>query len=231
MQADPHEHAAPAGSDEWFKHIVKTIQPSHPQFPGHCPDRYAGLIANLKGKADWSDAARGNPAMRPPSPCVLLVMESPHIDEYSPKFFYTPWPANGPTGKRIRQRIAAADLPITTDTGLVLMNAIPFQCSLGISPIGKDRDAVFRLAWEHGGRAFFQSRLMHWYRGGDLVVNACTVGKDGGRPLRDEVEDAIADVVPHALRFRRYHPFSWFNSARASSTWEPKAGTPQLPRT
>ena len=102
--------------------------------------------------------------MRPPRPCVLLVMESRHINEYSPKLFYTPWPANGPTGKRIRQRIAAADLPITADTGLVLMNAIPFQCSLGISPIGKDRDTVLRLAWERGGRGFFPSRLMHWYR-------------------------------------------------------------------
>ena len=231
MQTDPANPSAQAGSDEWFKHIVKMVQASHPQFPGHCPDRYAGLIADLEGKADWSDAAHGNPAMRPPHPCVLLVMESPHIDEYSPKFFYTPWPANGPTGRRIRQRIAAAGLPITADTGLVLMNAIPFQCSLGISPIGKDRDTVFRLAWERGGRGFFQNRLMHWYRDGDLVVNACTVGKDGQRPLRDEVEDAIAEVVPHALRFRRYHPFSWFNSARASSTWEPKAGIPQLPRT
>lgn len=52
-----------------------------------------------------------------------------------------------------------------------------------------------------------QSRLTHWYRDGDLVANACTVGKDGHRPLREEVEDAIADVVPDALRFKRYHPF------------------------
>lgn len=228
MQADPHEQSALAGSDEWFQHIVKIVHASHPQFPGKCPDRYAGLIANLADKADWSDAAHGNPDIRPPHQCVLLVMESPHIDEYSAKFFYTPWPANGPTGKRIRQRIAAAGLPITADTGLVLINAIPFQCSLGKSPIGKDRDTVFRLAWERGGRAFFQSRLMHWYREGDLVVNACTVGKDGHRPLREDVEDAIEDAVPDALRFRRYHPFSWFNAARVSTTWEPKAALVSL---
>lgn len=122
------------------------------------PYRQLGRKGGLVGRSPWQSSHA------PPSPCVLLVMESPHIDEHSPKLFYTPWPANGPTGKRIRQRIAAADLPITADTGLVLMNAIPFQCSLGISPIGKDRDTVFRPAWERGGRGFFPSRLMHWYR-------------------------------------------------------------------
>ncbi|MCW5649696.1 MAG: hypothetical protein KIS62_08125 [Ramlibacter sp.] len=221
MQFEPEENPVDPDIDGWFKNIVKRVRPEHIGVLGSCPDRYVGLISTLAGKADWSDAAQGDSHIRPAQPCVVLVLESPHIEEYSSKYSYTPWPANGETGKHVRRHVAAADLPIGASSGLVLMNAIPFQCSLGERPIGPARDAVFRLAWNSGGREFFQRRLRHWCREGDLLVNACTVGRDGLRPLREEVEEAIETALPSALRFRRYHPFRWFNPAMAAATWTP----------
>ena len=148
-------------------------------------------------------------------------MESPHTEEYNAKHTYTPWPANGRTGSHLRKfaHLLQAGLPGEVDPGLVLLNAVPFQCSLGKRPIDADRDLVFRGAWKRGAREGCQQRLLHWYREGDLIVNACTIGGAGGPPLRMEVEAAIGEALPGALRLRRFHPFRWFNESKADETW------------
>lgn len=152
-------------------------------------------------------------------PCIVLVLESPHIDEYGTKQPYTPWPANGATGRHIRKR-AGLLVPLgwnSFESQLHLINAIPYQCSLG-QATRLYRSKVFREAWASGAREYFQERLQQIYRKGDLVVNACTVGKPGSS-LRALVEAAIEELLPDALRSRREHPFRWMSDEAARRTW------------
>lgn len=192
-----------------------------------CPDRYVGRIGDFGDQKDWNFIASSGQERDPALPAILLVMESPHKDEFSKKLWYTPWPANGPTGRQIRRH---AHLLVPSDwvkdsAQLALLNAIPYQCSLGSTP-SKYRDSVFRAAWAAGGAAFFQERLLQSYRPGDLVVNACTKGRSG-RPLREDVESAIAEVLPGARRLRLAHPFSWMTAEKTTVSWAVPEPTPQ----
>ena len=203
-----------------FPELVRLVRPNATGFdPRPCPDRLVGTLDYVAEQQTWADAA-ANPVERNlTSPAVLLVMESPHKDEFKLKDSYTPWPANGATGVRIRE-FAGCLLPEAWDPStsqIVLINAIPFQCSLGVST-QHHRDAVFKAVWAAGGRALFQARLRRWYQRGDLVVNACTKGATE-IPLRQEVEDAIDELLPSSLRLRRQHPFSWMTDDRARRAW------------
>jgi len=184
-----------------------------------CPDRFAGRISGLPDLTDWSSVAQALPERRSEATCILLVLESPHIDEYGSKQPYTPWPANGATGRHIRKR-ARLLIPEgwnPDEAQLYLINAIPYQCSLG-EATRHYRSKVFREAWDHGAKRYFQERLRRAYHPGDLVVNACTVGKPG-RALRVDVEAAISEVLPNALRARREHPFRWMSDDAVHRSW------------
>ncbi len=185
-----------------------------------CPDRFVGRISELAALRDWKAAAEQPPIRRTDLPCIVLVLESPHIDEYGLKQPYTPWPANGATGRHIRKRAGLLVPPgwNSNETQLHLINAIPYQCSLG-QATRLYRSKVFREAWDSGAREYFQERLQQIYRKGDLVVNACTVGKPGPL-LRALVEAAIEEVFPHALRSRREHPFRWMSDEAVRRTWQ-----------
>ena len=185
-----------------------------------CPDRFVGRISELAALRDWKAAAEQPPIRRTDLPCIVLVLESPHIDEYRTKQPYTPWPANGATGRHIRKRAGLLVPPCwnKNETQLYLINAIPYQCSLG-QATRLYRSKVFREAWDSGARAYFQERLKLIYRQGDLVVNACTVGKPGPS-LRALVEAAIEEVLPNSLRSRREHPFRWMSDEAVRRTWK-----------
>lgn len=188
----------------------------------YCPDRYVGRIEQVRGAADWSNVNPDVSIGRPNWRCILLVMESPHIDEY--RDATNPRPANGKTGKHLRAGLheLAASVSLDDGVGLVLLNAINFQCSLGV-PTRYFRDDVFIAAWQDEtiGRKHFTERLRAWYRPqlGDVIVNACTRGcsKSSSRSLRLMVEHAIATVEPDtSRRTRRCHPYGWFRSGGAS---------------
>lgn len=204
-----------------FLEIVRRVRPKVPDVEERlCPDRCVGSIAALDSLNGWVDVAATQPTPVPGRPCVILVLESPHKDEYAPIARYTPWPANGATGRllRLRTHLLLPDGWDAERADLVLVNAVPYQCSLGGLPI-EHRDAVFREAWRSGGREFFIQRLLQWYRPGDLVANACTKG--GAKPyLREMVEDAIDDALPDALRRRHRHPCGWTTDALALQAWE-----------
>jgi hypothetical protein len=188
----------------------------------YCPDRYVGRIEQVRGASDWSNVNRDSSIRRSDGRCILLVMESPHIDEY--RDARNPWPANGETGKQLRAQVhkLAASVSLNGGDGLVLLNAINFQCSLGV-PTRCFRDDVFIAAWQDEtiAKKHFKERLRGWYRPelGDVIVNACTRGcsKSSSRSLRLMVEEAIATVEPDtSRRSRRCHPYGWFRSGAVS---------------
>jgi hypothetical protein len=154
---------------------------------------------------------------------LILVLESPHTDEFD-KNGDPIGPANGPTGMNIRKYIC--DIFGNGDQGyyLVLMNAIPFQCSLGVGT-EHFRDAVFNAAWNNGaiGKNFFEDRLKKLLKKlqnkNVVIVNACTKGynvaKDSNqRPflwhlVQNSIETLTLDEEKTIRYFRINHPSSW----------------------
>jgi hypothetical protein len=180
-----------------------------------CPDQYVGRLSQIVGRQDFPE--RLPAVMRPNSPCIILVLESPHIDEY----IGTPGPAKGFTGEMIRLHLQKA-LPIEEigGYGLIVMNAIQYQCSLGVST-DFFRDRVFRASWNFGGRESLGTRVERLYRHGDILVNCCTKGKDYdvNTPLRLLVEEELRRVLPGVRSIRRLHPSSWRKPTLASVEW------------
>jgi hypothetical protein len=180
-----------------------------------CPDQYVGRLSQIFGRQDFPE--RLPVEMRPNLPCIIIVLESPHIDEY----IGTPGPAKGFTGEMIRLHLQKA-LPIKEigGYGLIVMNAIQYQCSLGV---GTDffRDRVFRASWNFGGRESLGIRVERLYRHRDVLVNCCTKGKDFdiNTPLRLLVERELRRVLPGVRTIRRLHPSSWRKPELVSVEW------------
>ena len=171
-----------------------------------CPDQCVGEIA--KFGHDTSDFPRRGPAIqRESSPYVILVMESPHTQEFDGE----PGPAKGSTGDQIRRHIAEIlrELSPSPPSELILVNAIQYQCSLGVDT-EVHRDEVFRRFWEKGGRRDFEERLTQVYNPGDLLLNCCTDGKPT-KGLRKLVTAAIHDSLGMVPLHSGPHPCSWYS--------------------
>lgn len=180
-----------------------------------CPDQYIGRLRELElaGAISARDAAEN----RPTGAGVLLVLESPHIEEFKAE----PAPARGKTGLHIarylRQVVGSTafdDFPVT------LVNAVRHQCSLGCSPT-LFRDKVFAAVWANGGRGDFVDRLRVLSRPGDLVVCCCTKGRSRtpAMQLRQLVYAAIREALPGVQVSRRTHPSSWFSKRNRLYEW------------
>ena len=96
-----------------------------------CPDQYVGKISEFNaGQQDFPDRI---PAIERPNNqiCLIVILESPHKDE----FIGDLGPAKGKTGRLIRKWIGTDELGLSQyrKYGLILVNAIQNQCSLGIS--------------------------------------------------------------------------------------------------
>jgi hypothetical protein len=182
-----------------------------------CPDQFVGVISEIERQEEFTD--RYPASKRPPNlPCVLLVLESPHKAEFDAD----PEPAKGGTGRNIvRYFRHIPGLDDKGDFGLLLVNAVQFQCSLGKST-SLCRDAVFSDVWESGGEAFFASRIRELYRDGDVVVNCCTRGKTSNptKQLRTLVQRAlVAQLQDRTTVLRLNHPSFWHFPANRSREW------------
>jgi hypothetical protein len=181
-----------------------------------CPDQYLGKVA---GFVEVPISEGRTPAQKRTSePCILLILESPHKEE----FVGEPGPAKGFTGEMIKQHLATVlSLPNIENYGLILVNAIQHQCSLG-SKTTVYRDRIFRAVWSNGGKENFQKRIVSIFQQGDLIVNCCTKGNDCELygPLRNLVEMALKVSIPNTETLRRTHPSSWFQAKQRGKEWK-----------
>jgi hypothetical protein len=120
-----------------------------------CPDQYVGKISRFR--SDQVDFPVRNSVEkqkdRPES--LIMVIESPHINE----FINEPGPAKGHTGLQIRKWITkVVGLSQYRNHGLIIVNAVQYQCSLGF-PTKCFRDDIFKL--------FFYSTI--WLYGCNLL--------------------------------------------------------------
>jgi hypothetical protein len=180
-----------------------------------CPDHYLGPLTTLIGQPDFLH--RLPASQRTNAPCLIMVLESPHVDEFSGE----PGPAKGFTGEMIRKYLSdALDVSALGAMGLVLMNAIQYQCSLG-SNTTVYRDRVFRAVWSQGGQEDFLGRFKVAAMPHDVVMNCCTKGNDFDihPPLRNLVEATIRSIRPEVQTIRRMHPASWRDPSWRGKEW------------
>jgi hypothetical protein len=202
-------------SDMNFKCIVESILQDvaknkniEEQF---CPDQYVGLISSFQKQAIDFPCRKLVDTRPNHKGCLIMVLESPHINEFKGE----PCPANGPTGKLIREHILnVIGLSEYSQHGLIIVNAIQYQCSLGYST-KKYRNKVFISCWESGGQENFVKRLNNVVRDGDTIVNCCTLGGDKTVSLRNKVQDAIS----YNGVLKRTHPSSWYSVNNRNFTW------------
>lgn len=141
----------------------------------------------------------------PDGPTLLIMLESPHRDEYQPGSrpgsMMPIGPAQGGTGTAICRYLADI-LRKSKDVGtvpagarVVIANPVPFQASLHAvhrkelaGSFARLRDAVWTSIWEvQEVREAFRTTMMqynpHW------IVSACTGGSDGWSGLKGQMSD------------------------------------------
>lgn len=193
-----------------------------------CPDQLVGLVNSFVPGADFPE--RLCALVRKPIPCFLMILESPHRAEFRRKRAGR-WidddlgPAYGATGKSITKHLSKVlDLEKYPDYGLILINAVQYQCSRATKPLNeKLRDATFTKIWSEGGREDFLRRLSAIHRPRDVLVNSCTKGDINVKAdeLRELVQDAIisAALVGQTHSLRSSHPSSWRDPDRLKRAW------------
>lgn len=181
-----------------------------------CPDQYVGRLSELK--AEGGIVQRKPVACRSDKTGLIVILESPHVDEFKGQ----PAPARGSTGTQIAKHLrSVADLNVDDDHQVILVNAVQYQCSLG-KPTHCYRDQVFTATWSSGGRSDFVARLKAAFQAGDLIACCCTKGSqsDPARQLRQLVYHAVRDALPDAKVLRRTHPSSWFSAQNRLHEWD-----------
>lgn len=159
------------------------------------------------------------------SKVIMLILESPHKDEYDKKHAgsndLTPKaPAQGSTGNNINKYLPIVLKKIGLLDGcysLVISNPIPYICSLGIFPNNpltkarnKIRDQVWEAIWhiqDDDGRFPIQQDFMARYAKyqPEYVINCCT------KPSTDHVTKLL---VKHNVShlYRTDHPAIRWNT-------------------
>lgn len=202
---------------EKFEKIVnaEVLLQGRPIETRECPDQYLGLLSESVLMHQFSQ--RLPASHRPSHACIVIVLESPHVEEFLGEL----GPAKGATGEMIRQHLnTSLGLSDNENLGLILVNAIQHQCSLGSRTVVY-RDRIFRAVWEQGGEKDFSNRIETLYLPGDVLVNCCTKGNDFeiNGPIRNLVEEALRKSLPCATRLRRTHPSSWFDPKWRGRKW------------
>lgn len=107
---------------------------------------------------------------------ILVVLESPHVEEYNETCPVAPAPALGMTGKMLERHFTEqinADIP-SDHYHVILSNAIEYQCSLGVDT-NLFRDRVWLNLWVCEDLAEMFKKKVRFYNP-DIVLNFCTHG-------------------------------------------------------
>lgn len=148
---------------------------------------------------------------------IVILLESPHQQEYDYNNFAVKGPAQGKTGELIELEIVEIleniDLPENAEIKIILINPIPYQTSLHYlhggsltkSYFKKLRDDIWLTFWEN--EVIFQKELEETINKIKplLILNACT--KNLKQPINDFfIEKGWQDKI-----YLTNHPSGWWN--------------------
>lgn len=166
-------------------------------------------------------------------PKIIVVLESPHVDEYEVKpckkddgrkcscrDYVRPAPARGLTGRNIKHYLPRIfDCDEFKTYKIALINPIQYQCSLGDLKSGLKDEIFARLLKMPHYKKCFRERFAHVYNPGkDIVVNCCTDKLKN----KDIVNECLESVMYcKAVNQRRFHliemnhPCGWHRNCTA----------------
>ena len=154
--------------------------------------------------------------------CILIILESPHFDEYNTLTHQANGPAYGTTGNLFEQFF----LKILNNSNVVLdkkliydiifINSVQYQASQGMKPlIPLTRDKNWLSFWYKGFNADLCKRICSYSRN-TIVINMCTYGQN---VLHDRVQFVLRCALRCAYRkhvgntynlYQSYHPSTWW---------------------
>lgn len=114
---------------------------------------------------------------------MLVILESPHVEEYNEAHKITPAPAVGVTGDMMARHFIDVVSPLVGDEfyHVIVSNAIQYQCSLGVDT-NIYRDRVWLDLWLcESFKEEFKTRINDYNP--DIIVNLCTRGSHTKDPL------------------------------------------------
>ena len=194
-----------------------------------CPDEYVGTVSvNSSGKVStnfWIDrdarkkmASTLNKTPKEEENNIVIVLESPHKDEYKTTI---PHPAIGTTGNNLSKYfnclldLLKNNIQNSTTCHVYLMNAVQYQCSLGFAT--EDfRSEIFKDIWDnYDGRNSFLDRLKKLNP--NIILNLCT---NGPYKLQNMVQNAIKSQYTNSVAvFKGSHPSSWNRKSNQSNRY------------
>jgi hypothetical protein len=163
------------------------------------------------------------------TPKIILILESPHKDEYKVKHcskdsncsyrdYIRPAPARGATGKNIKHylpEIFASEK--FYGYKIALINPIQYQCSLGENNKELKNEIFCNLLGMSHYKSCFIERLKCVYNPQtDLLINCCTKGKNR-ELVWDKIRFVLRDIGRGNIKFplmQMSHPSSWYVSCR-----------------
>lgn len=165
-------------------------------------------------------------------PKIIVVLESPHVDEYEAKpckkdegrncpcrDYVRPAPARGMTGRNIKHYLPKIfDCEEFKTYKIALINPIQYQCSLGDLKSGLKDEIFARLIKMPRYKKCFRERFAHVYDPGkDIVVNCCTDKLKNKDIVNECLKSVMYCKVANERRFcllEMNHPCVWhFNCA------------------
>lgn len=180
-----------------------------------CPDILAGCNGKFyfsKQEREKVDILDLSTDINKEDKTIVIVLESPHIDEYLSDNKFGPTPAIGKTGtnlqkyfnhEKIFEKIERTDE--YQNYRVILMNVIQYQCSLGVdTKIFRD-DIFDGLLEDVDIVGDFVNRLKSYNP--NVIFNGCTEGKNKIR--RKKISKIIRDNFDNVILFEMNHPSCW----------------------
>lgn len=160
----------------------------------HYPISENGGLSNVKFSINENDRTT-----------IVIVLESPHKDEYNnSKSAIAPAPALGTTGCSLDREFVCKLNEFMKNNSeaiqdgvydVILMNAVQFQCSMGIKPLDTNvRNKIFlQMCFNNDIRINFSERLKEYKP--KVIINCCTDGNNCGAKIDlfflQEIDDGI----------------------------------------
>ncbi len=194
-----------------------------------CHDQICGVFRNgmytsvrertIKYNIDYFQGTKASCQCRRPKSPIVIILESPHIDEYCKHCGSPLGPAQGNTGKFFDEYffklIRKSNIYKNIRHGVhavVFVNAVQYQCSLGNALSGAKntanramRDQNWMKCMSNGCTADLIQRIdaLSPY----AIINLCT---NGSQNLRSVVDGLIKQNFPSVYYTQGNHPSSWW---------------------
>lgn len=146
---------------------------------------------------------------------ILVILESPHYDEYD-QFSHAPYgPACKTSGYYFLKHFVNIILRNNTIMSkltkrtykIIFINSVQYQTSLGYKPLKKKiRDRNWLNLWGWAFNTDLINRIKSFPTKNSIIINLCTIGCNN---LRNMVSNQLNmhNIVHHY----GYHPCTWFN--------------------